>query len=130
MREKELTEIEHRLKSVLGPRTLEELGRTTAFVKRRRTITAGVFIASLLKSLGSRRVESSADLIRDFNYDHQESVCYKPYYDRLDAAGFPKMMRSLSEAILRTLSCPVLKTLKNGPLAKFRDILIQDGSSF
>src|SRR5262245_63501467 len=77
MREKELTEIEHRLKSVLGPRTLEELSRTTAFVKRRRTITAGVFIASLLKSLGSRRVESIADLLRDFNYDHQESVCYK-----------------------------------------------------
>lgn len=130
MRKEELTQIAHRLKSVLGPRTLEDLGKTTEFVKRRRTITAELFTASLLKSLGSRRVESIADLLRDFNYDHDESVCYKPYYDKLDASGFPKMMRSLSETILRTLSCPVLRTLRNGPLARFRDILIQDGSSF
>ena len=64
---------------------------TTGFVIRKRTITADRFLASLLKSLGTRRVESIADLVRDFNYDHDLSVCYKPYYGKLDTPGFPRL---------------------------------------
>lgn len=130
MREHELTEIQKRLKSVLGPRVLQDLGKTSEFIKRRRTITSERFVGSLLKSLGARRVESIADLLRDFNYDHGESVCYKPYYNKLDGAGFPRLMRSIADGVLRTLCCPVLRAIKRGPFARFRDILIQDGSSF
>jgi hypothetical protein len=130
MLEKNLTEIVQRLKEVLGPATLREIGNDSGFVIRERTITAERFIPSLIKSMGSQKVESIADLLRDFNFDHGEAVHYKPYYNKLDTPCFPRMMRSLFECMLNHLYTQVLAPLRNGPFAKFKDIIIQDGSSF
>jgi len=93
-------------------------------------ITTPEFVTSLLHSLGTRRVESLADLHRDFNADHGVSVNYKPYYERLDSRGFVELMRSLFEDLLSTLYQRVLSPMRESVLGRFQDIVIHDGSSF
>lgn len=114
----------------MGRATLRQLGDDSGFVIRQRAITADRFVPSLLKSLASRKVESIADLVRDFNFDHHLAVHYKPYYEKLDTSCFPRLMKGVLESMLTEMCVPVLEPLKQGPFARFDDIIIQDGSSF
>lgn len=126
-----LARIEAQLKAGLGRRTMEERGRLSRFERRAaRVITTTEFVTSLLHSLGTRRVESLADLHRDFNADHGTAVNYKPYYERLDSAGFVELMRSLFEDLLSTLYQQALSPMRDSVLGCFEDIVIHDGSSF
>lgn len=131
MLNKRLTRIEKQLKAGLSRQTLEERGRRSGFERRAaRVITTTEFVTSLLQSLGTRRVESLADLHRDFNADHGTSVNYKPYYERLDSAGFVELMRSLFESLLSTLYQRTLAPLRDSVLNCFEDVVLHDGSSF
>lgn len=126
-----LARIETQLKTGLGRKTLEEVGRSSRFERRAaRVITTPEFVMSLLHSLGTRKVESLADLHRDFNADHGTAVNYKPYYERLDGAGFVELMRSLFEDLLNTLYQDVLTPASDSILKRFDDVVIHDGSSF
>lgn len=126
-----LTRIEDQLKSVLGRDRIEEAGRRSKFERRAaRVIHTPQFVASLLHSLGTRKVESLADLHRDFNADNGTTVNYKPYYERLDSVGFVELMRSLFDKMLSELYLEVLSPLRNSVLGRFEDIVIHDGSSF
>jgi hypothetical protein len=114
----------------LEENNLEKLGKESGFVQRRRTITATKFIGSLLHSLGTRKVESIADLHRDFNSDNNIFVNYKPYFDKLNSPGFPEFMRMLFERMMSEMSLKVLSPLKEGPFRVFTDVAIHDGTSF
>lgn len=71
MRNAKLSQIEAQLEAGLGRKTLEQRGRRSGFERRAaRVITTTEFVTSLLQSLGTRRVESLADLHRDFNANH------------------------------------------------------------
>jgi hypothetical protein len=130
MLEAQLTEVVNQLKEAMGRAALRQVGDESGFVIRERAITADRFVPSLIKSLGSRRVESIADLVRDFNFDHGLAVHYKPYYEKLDTPCFPRLMHHVFESMLNSLCVPVLSPLRGGPFARFRDIIIQDGTSF
>jgi hypothetical protein len=130
MLEAQLTEIVNQLKEAMGRPALRRLGDESGFVIRERTITADRFVPSLIKSLGSRRVESIADLVRDFNFDHGLAVHYKPYYEKLNTPCFSRLMHDVFESMLNSLCLQVLAPLRGGPFARFRDIVIQDGTSF
>lgn len=130
MHEAELTAVVEQLKEVMGRRALRKLGDQSGFVIRERTITADRFIPSIINSLASRHVESIADLLRDFNFDHSTAVHYKPYYNRLDTPCFARMMMGVFEEMLNTLCLQTLAPLRQGPFADFHDIVIQDGTSF
>lgn len=126
-----LARIEAQLKAGLGRSTLKERGRRSRFERRTaRVITTTEFVTSLLQSLGTRRIESLADLHRDFNADHGTTVNYKPYYERLDSRGFVELMRSLFEDLLSTLYQKALSPLRDSALSIFEDVVIHDGSSF
>jgi hypothetical protein len=128
--EAKLTETVEQLKQALRRTCLRKLGDESGLVIRERTITADRLVLSLIKSMGSRNVESIADLARDFNFDHGLGVHYKPYYNRLNTPCFARMMRGVFESMLNHLCLPVLAPLRNGPFADFEDITIQDGTSF
>lgn len=131
MLEGRLARIEAQLKAGLGRTTLEKRGRRSGFERRAaRVITTPEFVMSLLHSLGTRKVESLADLHRDFNADHGTAVNYKPYYERLDSRGFVELMRSLFEDLMNTLYQDVLAPARDSALAQFEDVVIHDGSSF
>jgi hypothetical protein len=126
----DLSGIATQLKQAIGGQRLRALGQDSGFVIRERDITADRFVPSLIKALGSHTVESIADLVRDFNYDHDLAVHYKPYYEKLDTPCFPRLMHAVYESLLTHLCAQVLQPLRGGPFARFRDIYIQDGTSF
>lgn len=130
MHAQEITAVSEQLKQVIARGALWELGDESGFVIRQRAITADRFVPSILKSFASRDVESIADLQRDFNADHRLAVHYKPYYDKLDSPCFPRMMMALFESMLTSLSLEAVAPLRDGPFARFADILLHDGSSF
>jgi hypothetical protein len=125
-----LTRVESQLKQVIAPSVLRALGDQSGFVIRKRSITADRFVPSIIKSLGSRDIESLADLVRDFNHDHGLAINYKPFYERLDTPCFPRLMHGVLERMLTHLCISVLKPLRDGPFARFKDIIAHDGSSF
>lgn len=130
MHEQNLTTVSDQLKNAMGRATLRQLGDDSGFIIRERAITADRFVPSLIKSLASHKVESIADLVRDFNFDQGLTVHYKPYYEKLDTPCFPRLMKGMLESMLTEMCVPVLAPLRDGPFACFRDIVIQDGSSF
>jgi hypothetical protein len=85
-------------------------------------------VSSLLASLGSRKVETLADLHRDFQAANQSSVNYKPFYEKLDKSAFVQVMKLVFGSILAQLTPRILAPRKSSPLRGFDDIIIQDGS--
>ncbi len=115
MLDTKLYEVETQLKEAIGTQVLRDLGRSSGFIIREREITADRFVPSLLKSLGSHSVESIADLVRDFNCDHDLTIHYKPFYQRLNTPCFPRLMRGVLESMLTHLSIDVLRAVLSLP---------------
>ncbi len=130
MRGREITLASRHLKGLLGEWALKRIGDMSGFVIRQRVVTAERFIPSPLGALGSDRTEGIADLVRTFNFDHGTSVAYKPYYNKLDTPCFPRMMCILFELMAEAWIEKALKPTAGSKLAIFKDIIIQDGSSF
>jgi hypothetical protein len=126
----EIAEIEKSLNTCLGSQRLDQCGRKNGLEQRRhRGIPTSGLVCSLLASLGSRRVETLADLHRDFQAASESSVNYKPFYEKLDKPGFPRSMKEVFEHLLSGLSPRVLRPSRSSPLRDFEDIIIHDGSS-
>ena len=126
----EIAEIEKSLNSCLSSQLLDQCGRKNGLEQRRhRGIPTSGLICSLLASLGSRRVETLADLHRDFQAASESSVNYKPFYEKLDKPGFARSMKEVFEHLLRGLSPRVLRPSRSSPLRDFEDIIIHDGTS-
>lgn len=126
----QITRATSSLKAVFSSSRLSELGEATGFVERDRVITTERFVPSLLTSVGSREVETIADLQRDFNCDHGVDVNYKPYHDRVDRPSFPALMSLLFAMMMQCLVVNVLRPKRNGLLAGFDDVVVQDGTCF
>lgn len=126
----EIAEIEKQLKACLGSRCLDECGRQNGLEQRRhRGISSSGLVVSLLASLGSRRIESLADLHRDFQAASESTVNYKPFYEKLDKPGFVRVMKAVFESIVRQLTLQVIGPLKSSPLSGFDDLILHDGTS-
>lgn len=125
-----LSQVVQKIEGVIGLKAVRKTGFESGFIQRERAVTAPRFFATLMRSLGGRRLNCIADLARDFNADHGTSVNYKPFYNRLDSPEFPAMMENLYRTLLDRLAQPTLEALQKGPFARFDDILVHDGSSF
>ncbi|MEO1269989.1 MAG: IS4 family transposase [Myxococcota bacterium] len=75
-------------------------------------------------------VHALAELQRGFNAATDEKVTYKPFRSQLAKPQFPLFAKALFAHLLTHLTTPVLKALPQAVLARFEDIIIQDGSSF
>ena len=126
----EIAEIERRLNSCLGAASLDECGRQQGLEQRQhRGIPTSGLVCSLLSSLGSREVETLADLHRDFQATRGSSVNYKPFYEKLDKSGFSRTMKAIFGDIVAGLTPPILRPAKSSPLGWLDDVIIQDGTS-
>jgi hypothetical protein len=126
----EITEIEKQLNSCFGARELDRCGRQNGLEYRQhRGIPTSGLVCSLLASLGSRRVETLAELHRDFQAAHESTVYYKPFYEKLDRPGFGRVMKAVFESILRQLSPKILAPAQASPLSGLDGIIIHDGTS-
>jgi hypothetical protein len=111
-----------------GP-ALDELGRETGFLKRRRDITPAKLVPSLIAALGSGRVTTLADLCFWFNELTGSNVAEKTFWDRLANPEFPVMMDNFVGRLTGQLVLRSLRFLPNSPFSQFDRILAQDGSS-
>src|SRR5271154_5898062 len=126
----ELTEIERALKSAISADGVNSLGLETGQSERLRVVTPHRLFLAVVGALASARVESLADLQREFNYQNRTRTRYKAFYNRLARPGFPDFMRQMLSRLLSGLALRTLKPEETSVLSRFDDIIIHDGSSF
>lgn len=126
----ELTRVTGALARALAIDDVDQIGRDTGQSERLRTITPSRLFLSLIVALGSGKIESLADLLREFNHQNGVAVAYKAFYNRLARASFVTFMRQMFARLIEHLSIQTLTPAGRTALTRFKDIVIQDGSSF
>ena len=126
----DLTRMQTALARALSIDDVNQLGRDTGQSERLRTITPHRLFLSMMAALGVRKVESLADLLREFNHQNGVTVAYKAFYNRLARPGFAEFMRRMLTRLVEQLSIRILAPEGHTAIARFDDIVIQDGSSF
>jgi hypothetical protein len=126
----ELTRVTDALARALSIDEVDQIGRDTGQCERLRTITPSRLFLSLIVALGSGKIESLADLLREFNHQNGVAVAYKAFYNRLARASFVTFMQQMLARLIEHLSIQTLQPAGRTALARFTDIVIQDGSSF
>ena len=109
---------------------VNQLGRETGQSERFRTITPHRLFLSVMAALAAKKVESLADLLREFNHQNGVTVAYTAFYNRLARPAFAEFMRQMITRLVEPLSIRILAPEGHTAVARFDDIVIQDGSSF
>ena len=78
----------HRIKRVLSPTVLNDLGRRVGFCHRERLITPYRLVLGLLAGHATGTVETLADMQRQFNALFGTTVAYKPFHNQLAKRSF------------------------------------------
>jgi len=118
------------LARALAADEVNQLGRDNRQSERLRMITPHRLFLSTMAALAARKVESLADLLREFNHQNEVTVAYKAFYNRLARPGFAEFMRQMLARLIEQLSIRILAPEGHATVARFDDIVIQDGSSF
>lgn len=128
--EVDATSIAKQLIAALGAPEVLQIARECRWLRRLRDITPLALVVACLSTLGASKATWIADILRTFNAFTGLSIRYKPFHNQLRKAAFPEFMRRLLERTLEKMTRPVLSPGLGSKLAKFRDILLHDGSSF
>lgn len=118
------------LARALSTDDVNQLGRDVGQSERLRTITPHRLFLSTIAALAGKEVESLADLQREFNYQNDVTVAYKAFYNRLARPGFAAFMQRMLSRLVEQLRVRILAPEGHAAVARFKDVVIQDGSSF
>lgn len=130
MTHRDVSRIAATLERALSEEEINALGRACGQSQRLRVVTPYRLLVALLGGLGDGTAETIADLCREFNFAFGETTAYKAFYNRLARPGFAEFTREVVSRLLSRLAVRVLEPQAGSPLARFDDIVIQDGSSF
>jgi len=125
----ELTRLRTALARALSIDDVNQLGRETGQSERLRTVTPHRLFLSAVGGLAGAKVESLADLLREFNHQNDVTVAYKAFYNRLARPGFAKFMQRMFARLVERLRIQTLAPEGHVAVARFKDIVIQDGLS-
>lgn len=126
----ELTKVRDALAGALVSDEVNQVGRAAGQAVRLRTVTPHRLFLALVSALACGRVETLADLLRAFNHQQATTVAYKAFYNQLARAGFVRFMQAMHGRLIARLRLQTLRPEGERAVARFRDIVIQDGSSF
>jgi hypothetical protein len=126
----ELSKLSRTLARAIAIEDVNQLGRDTGQAVRLRLVTPHRLFLAVVSALGQGRVESLADLLRTFNHQQGVTVAYKAFYNRLARAGFATFMQRMLARLVAQLRLETLTPDGERAIARFRDIVIQDGTSF
>jgi hypothetical protein len=126
----ELARFTHVLARSLSTEEVNQIGRDTGQSERLRTVTPHRLFLSIIAGLAGAKIESIADLLREFNHHNDATVAYKAFYNRLARPGFVMFMRQMFTRLVEHLRIETLTPKGQTAVARFKDIVIQDGSSF
>jgi hypothetical protein len=122
--------IAKQLVAALGDDEVLQIARQSRWLRRLRDVGPLGLVVACLSTLGASKALWLADILRTFNAFTGLSIRYKPFHNQLRKAEFPEFIRRLLERTLEKMTRPVLSAGMGGKLARFRDILLHDGSSF
>ena len=126
----DFSKVKSALKSALSQKEVNQLGIKSGQSQRVRVVTPYRLFLAVVGALAGSKVESLADLLREFNFQNKTSTAYKAFYNRLDRPGFAEFMRQMLCRLLDALTLRILEPECGSILSIFEDIVIQDGSSF
>jgi len=117
-------------RDTLAPDAIEEVGRRSGLIRRRRMVTGTSLFWALMMALGGQRVEYISDVLRTMNAWQGWALRYKPFWNRLATKAFVAFTEDLFRKLSRELTKRVMSRTHGNVVAMFSDIRIDDGSSF
>jgi Transposase DDE domain len=126
----QLSMIADKFQWVFSESLLNACGKDAKFCRRMRTITPFRFGLALTATCASQRVETLADFHRGFNALFGTPITYKAFYNQLAKPHFTDFMRTVTSRLVGEMTLKVLGFEKGRAFSEFRQIVIQDGSSF
>jgi hypothetical protein len=127
---KQLSILANKFQSVFDASRLDARGNDLKFCQRQRLITPFRLSLSVVASMASQRVQSIADLHRDFNALWEMEVSYKAFYTQVAKPSCAELFRTSLCDLMGKLTLKVLGFPKGHALSAFKRVIIQDGSSF
>lgn len=124
-----LKSIANRLRSVFDEETVDAAARATGFMQRKRKVTPLALLVACLSSLTVGDTHWLADIQRALNAQLGTPLQYKPFHNQLSKQAFPEFVRELFSLALGQLVLPVLEAVPGDRLSRFKDIVLQDGTS-
>ena len=98
---------------------VNQLGRDTGQSERLRTVTPHRLFLSIISGLAGAKIESLADLLREFNHQNDVTVAYKAFYNRLARPGFAKFMHAMFMRLVERLSVQTLEPEGHTAISRF-----------
>ncbi|MCE9685672.1 IS4 family transposase [Shewanella sp. AS16] len=123
--------ISERLSQLFSENYLNKTAREQGFCRRLRAIQPLPLLTSLVSAMGDASVDSIATLHRTFNgigMDTTLNVAYKPFHNQLRKQEFAEFVQRVTCRAMALLQTQFQQALP-AKLSRFKDILIQDGSS-
>ena len=130
MNRKQLIPIRDQIQSTMKESEVIELAFKTGFTERIHKVDPFELMMSLLSSFAAGTVDTISAVLSDFNSTNDKSVQYKPFHNQLSKQTFPVFIREVVNLMLARLVSQTLEAVPGSALARFTDILIQDGTSF
>jgi hypothetical protein len=130
MDRQQFTTMANKFQSVIDADVLNERGKQLGFAKRKRLITPFRLGLSLLASMATQKVQSIADLHRQFNELWQMETDYNAFHKQLDKSTAPVFFLDSLCDIMSQLSMKVLGFEAGAAFSEFNRLLLHDGSSF
>lgn len=119
-----------RFKRVIDEGAINEIGKDIGFCKRLRVVTPFRLAVAALSTFSCTAVGTLADLHRGFTALFGGEVAYKPFHNQLRKEEFPLFMRQVACELIGQLAVKILRIKRGAPFSEFKEIVIQDGSSF
>ena len=130
MDDKQISKVSRQLQEVIGEDKLDALGRQTRYCEKKRLLTPFRMVLTMIAGLGGHPIQFLADLHRQFNALFGTDVAYKPFHNRLAKASFADFMQAVAQAAWTQWSDKVLSSQAQDLFSEFKQVVIQDGSSF
>jgi hypothetical protein len=124
---KKIAEIEKKLKQKLSPKVFNKLAKKTRFIERRRKVEAFCFFWSLTSGFVVGQATEISGMLRAFIRDTGVKMNYSALYNRMAKEGFSEFMCEIAVHMVNHVYTHHLDA--QGLLKRFKDVLIQDGSS-
>src|SRR2546425_8994212 len=119
-----------KFQAVLDADVLNERGKQRGFAKRERLITPFRLGLSVVAVSLKKKVQTIADLHRQFNELWAFESDYKAFYTQLLKSRSPEFFRASLCHIMRQLTMKVLGCEAGEAFRAFNRLILQDGSSF
>ena len=120
--------IRRQLKSVISETRLKKLGRELGFTQRERDVNGFNMVNALIESAGDAKIESLADIGRQFNALTDNSLAAKPFHNQLKKDSLEKLMHQLTGQALNKW-CNQYYQLPEHYQQYFKSIYLHDGST-